>query len=333
MRAPLLAGVLLLTTACATTHARRIGERLPDDPHWPRAGGRTVRFVGELKTPEDLGIERTVWARLWAFLSGEPEASALSRPAAVAVSPQGRVAVADPGNRAVRLYDPARQAHVRITGLEWPSAVAFAGETLVVADAQAKTVRGYDGDGASVKLPFAVPAFQRPVGLAWDEAGQRLFVVDAPAHQVVVLGGAAPRVLGGRGDEAGHFNFPTFVAWASGRLYVADSLNSRVQVFDRALSFEREFGGAGDTPGDLPRPRGLAVGPDGTVWVVEGAFDAVQGFSPEGELVALIGGAGTAAGRFWLPAGAAIDSQGRLYVADTWNARVQVFALDEEGRR
>lgn len=325
--------VLILFSACATT-SRRVGELRPDDPSWLRAGGQRVRFIGELRTPEDLGIERGFWARLWNALTGEAEGTTLSRPSSLAIASDGRIAVADPGNRSVRLFDPAHSSHVRITHeVVWPIGVAFAGPLLVVADAETRRLLAFDARGVPAPLPFAVPELVRPVGLAWDELRHRLFVVDAGAHRLVVLNDAGPRFIGGRGDAPGSFNFPTHVAWANEHLYVADSLNFRVQVFDAELKFVRAFGGAGDTPGDLPRPKGLAVEPDGTVWVVDGAFDAVQGFASDGELVSVIGGAGRAAGRFWLPAGAAIDSTGRLFIADTWNARVQVFSLHAEGAR
>lgn len=326
----LRAVIALLAMSCAGAPVRRVGERRDGDPIWPRAGSLSVRYLGQLETAEDLGIEPSVWQRFTSWLSGEPVSSALTRPYALAVAVDGRVAVADPGGRLVRVYDPRRQRHQRLSeGLVSPVAVAFVGALLVVADSERHTLFAFDAEGAPAALPFALPPLGRPTGLAWDEPGQRLFVVDAANHCLQVLTAEGPRQLGQRGSQAGQFNFPTHVAWAAGQLYVTDSLNFRVQIFDGHLAYLRELGGLGDTPGDLPRPKGVAVDDRGTVWVVEGAFDAVQAFSDAGELVAVIGGSGTGPGRFWLPAGAAIDAGGRLYVADTWNARVQVFATAE----
>lgn len=325
--------LLMVASACASVPVRRVGELRAEDPSWVRGGGLRVRYVGELSTPEHLGIEKGAFARFWSWLAGEPEATALSRPFSVAFAADGRVAVADPGNHAVRVYDPPRNRHLRLTeGLRAPLGLAFVGELLVVADGEARALVAFDVEGRPARLPLLVPTLGRPSGLAWDEAGQRLFVVDPVEHCVHVVSRTAPARLGRRGGEPGQFNFPTHVAWGAGRLFVTDSLNFRVQLFDAQLDFVRALGGLGDTPGDLPRPKGVAVDARGTVWVVEGGFDAVQAFDAQGELVAVIGGAGTAAGRFWLPSGAAIDAQGRLFVADTWNARVQVFALEEPGR-
>jgi hypothetical protein len=43
-----------------------------------------------------------------------------------------------------------------------------------------------------------------------------------------------------------------------------------------------------------------------------------------------LGQEGTAPGEFWLPAGICTDLHNRIYVADSFNKRVQIFALLEE---
>jgi DNA-binding beta-propeller fold protein YncE len=320
----------LLAAGCATVPVRRVGELRPDDTVWLKAGGEQVRFVGELSLPEHLGIEESGWTRFWRWVVGTQRADALYRPFGVAVSSSGVVAVSDPGLRAVRRYHPKENRHERLEqGLSAPLGVAFVGELLVVADGQTLVV--FDAAGAVVKAPWKVPVFTRPTGLAVDAVRQRLFVVDAGAHCVhaIALTGAEPAQLGARGTRDGQFNYPTHVAVdGRGHLFVTDSMNFRVQEFDEGLAFVRALGGLGDGPGDLPRSKGLAVDAHGTLWVVEGAFDVVQGFDARGELVAVFGGRGTDAGRLWLPAGLAVDASGRLYVADTWNSRVQVFAIE-----
>lgn len=329
--AALLAAVLV-APGCATTQVRRVGERVKGDPTWPRAGGRVVRYLGELKEPAHVGITPSFWATLWGWLSGSEEKAALYRPLAVACADDGRVAVADPGNHAVRLYDAATNRHLRLAeGLKAPAGLAFVDRRLVVADAEAQALFAFDADGKATALGVSVPPLSRPAGLAYDAVGRRLFVVDVTQHRVHVLPltGAPASSFGERGEGPGQFNFPTHAAFAQGKLYVTDSLNARVQVFDGALRFERSLGGLGDTPGDSPRPKGVAVDAKGTVWLVDGAFDVVQAFDANGELVAVVGGAGVGPGKLWLPGGAAVDRQGRLWLADTWNQRVQVFATEE----
>ena len=321
----------LLGSACASG-ARRIGTVRPDDPRWPRDGNKHIAYVGELRQPENVGIEHGFFSRVWRLIAGVGESEELYRPYAVALAKDGRIGVADPGRRAVHLYDPRNGDYRRIgTGLAYPVAVAFAGETLLVADADKHELRAYGREAQSVALPVRPPPLQRPGGLAVDEAGKLLFVTDSAAHAVHVLplGGGEARTLGGRGGGEGQFNFPTHVASdRDGNLYVCDAMNFRVQIFDSQLRFVRSFGRLGDGMGDLPRPKGLAVDREGHVIVVEGYFDVIQVFDGSGTLLGIFGGTGISAGRFYLPGGAASDGR-YLYVADTFNARVQVFDLEQ----
>jgi len=337
MSRSLLPLAALLASACAHGEVRRVGEHRPGDPAWSRGEKRQIAWVGEVRGPESLGIERGFIARAWAFITGEREEETLYRPYGVAVDAAGRLAVADPGRRLVHLFDPAAGKARRLRGAEgarlvYPVAVAFVGKTLLVADPEAAAVRAYGEDGKPVALPVALPRLVRPVSLAADELRRRLFVVDAAEHLVHVLPldpGGLPRTLGGRGGAPGRFNFPTHVAVSGdGQLAVCDAMNFRVQIFDAELRPLHAFGQNGDGLGDLARPKGLVVDREGVVFVLEGYFDVIQAFEPRGKLLGIFGGSGVQPGRFWLGGGMALDAGGRLWVADTYNARVQVFDLE-----
>jgi DNA-binding beta-propeller fold protein YncE len=330
-----LAAAAALATGCAH-EARKVGAHLPGDPSWPRGEKREIAWVGEIRGPENLGIQKGFLRRAWDFLTGREDVEGLYRPYGVAVDGSGRIAIADPGRHAVHLYDPARGRTRRIEGegsakLVYPIAVAFAGRTLLVADPDAGAVRAFDDDGKAVAVPAALPRLVRPVALAVDAARGRLFVVDTAEHVVHALPlgpGGEPRRIGGRGGEPGRFNFPTHVAVdAEGRLAVCDAMNFRVQIFDADLNPVAAFGQLGDGMGDLARPKGIAVDREGVVFVMEGYFDVIQAFDGRGRLLGVLGGSGTKPGKFWLAGGLALDARGLLYVADTFNGRVQVFDL------
>lgn len=94
--------------------------------------------------------------------------------------------------------------------------------------------------------------------------------------------------------------------------------------------------GAGSGQGQFNRPRGIAVGPDGSVYVVDSRNSRVEKFAPTGEFLLSFGSDGSGPGqlaRFATtggggPNGIAIDADGNVYVADTWNHRIQVFSPD-----
>jgi len=235
---------------CAS-NVRRIGSVLPGDPSWPRDGGRRIAYVGELRTPENLGIEHGFFARVWRAITGSGASEALYRPYAVALGPAGQIAVADPGRRAVHLFDSKGQRYARIADLGYPVAVAFAGATLIVADAERAGLFAFDLEGKPAALPVHAPALQRPAGLAFDQKGQRLFVSDSAAHLVHVLplSGGAPSTIGRRGPGDGELNFPTHLfVDEKGLLYVCDAMNFRVQIFGADLAPLTRFGEVGDRP-------------------------------------------------------------------------------------
>jgi uncharacterized protein (TIGR03663 family) len=97
----------------------------------------------------------------------------------------------------------------------------------------------------------------------------------------------------------------------------------------RALAAIRTWGGEGSEPGQFQDPRGIAVGPEGRVYVADGSNHRVQVFDPEGKFLAQWGSQGSGPGQFQEPWGLAVASNGEVYVADTWNHRVAVF--DGEG--
>ena len=64
------------------------------------------------------------------------------------------------------------------------------------------------------------------------------------------------------------------------------------------------------------------------VWVCA-VSGRIQQFSKQGKLLAAIDhGAGTGPGQFLAPHGAVADGKGNLYVVDSFNYRIQQFAVD-----
>lgn len=89
-------------------------------------------------------------------------------------------------------------------------------------------------------------------------------------------------------------------------------------------------GQRGSAPGQFNEPKGVAVGPDGSLYVTDSRNHRVQKFDASGRLLLAWGGEGSGPGQFNEPWGIAVDRQGYVYVADTWNHRIQKF--DASGR-
>jgi DNA-binding beta-propeller fold protein YncE len=84
---------------------------------------------------------------------------------------------------------------------------------------------------------------------------------------------------GSHGSGPGQFDSPQGVAVdASGKVYVTDTYNHRVQVFDNDGAFLLQWGGYGSAPGQFYRPMGIGVGPDGRIYIGDTWNGLVQAF-------------------------------------------------------
>src|SRR3990167_7999181 len=86
---------------------------------------------------------------------------------------------------------------------------------------------------------------------------------------------------GEKGSAAGQFNDPTGIAVAGDEVFVADSRNGRIQVFDSSGRYKRQFGTPGKGPGQLGRPMNLTIQGD-ALYVAEYFNDRIQVFGLDG---------------------------------------------------
>ena len=183
---------------------------------------------------------------------------------------------------------------------------------------------------------FGAGVLSRPHDIAQGEDGL-LYVADSANHRIVVFDEAGNVINSmGRyglasdaGGGEGTLNEPWGVAAGpDGSVFVADTWNHRVVVFDAQGEFVRTWGSEGafsEDPMAFWGPRDIAVDADGQVYVADTGNKRVLVFTPEGEFVRQIGEAGVLEGQFEEPVGLAFDAEGNLYIADTWNRRVQVL--------
>ena len=170
-------------------------------------------------------------------------------------------------------------------------------------------VLAYDGTGRLIRR-LRAPGRDgyRPAAVALH--GGRLYVADIHAHYVDVFSacdGAFLDSFGGLGSEEGRFYFPMGVTVdAGGNVYVADMMNSRVQVFDDQHAPFLSIGQRGNRFGDLGKPRHLAASPDGVLFIADVEFAHVHLFNRRGQLLMLLGGPEDKPGGTPAPVGVAL---------------------------
>ncbi|NQU47331.1 MAG: hypothetical protein HQ519_01685 [Planctomycetes bacterium] len=248
--------------------------------------------------------------------------------------PDPVLVIADTGLGMIHLLSLITCEHRMISGTEeFPlvtpvGAAALPGGRFCISDSTTGRIGIFNSDGEFVQ-PFAQTyELGRPTGLAWDDIGQRLLVVDTIGGRILAFNvdGELSAQVGIPGEEPGEFNHPTNLAVsAEGRVFVMDSLNFRVQVLNADLTPAWDFGLVGTGPGSFAKPKGIALDSEGHVYVVDAMFGNIQVFDQRGTLLLAFCESGNSLGSLSLPAGLLIDGTDRIFVADMGNSRIQVF--------
>ncbi|MEM1096043.1 MAG: T9SS type A sorting domain-containing protein [Bacteroidota bacterium] len=245
---------------------------------------RVLRFAYPL-TSDQQAAEAVLGQADFTSSSTGTTAATMNNPSGCAVGSGGVLFVSDQRNNRILRFD---SAHTKASGADADGVLG-----------QADFTSGNDGTNAS--------RLDEPEGLALDGDG-RLYVADRVNNRVLRFDNAASKADGADADgvlgqadftsssggvTASRIESPYDVAVDSdGRLYVAESFNSRVLRFDDAAS--------------------KADGADA---------DGVLGQADFTSRVA----SSTSASSMTLPYGVAVDASGRLYVADNSGKRVLFF--------
>ena len=161
--------------------------------------------------------------------------------------------------------------------------------------------------------------------LAMDGVNQRVVKVD-PATGALLPFGSSPW-CGKRGWENGSFNWPRGVAVdpATGNLWVADTKQSKLQIFTAACQFLAKMPATPTSDDRFNWPYAIAArGSDGTMWIADTKNNRIKVYDTAGlDLLATFGTKGSGVGEFNQPRSIAIDPvTGDVLVADANNNRI-----------
>jgi len=264
----------------------------------------------------------------------------LIRTYGVAVDSKGLIYAADQGVSAIFIFNPETKAVELIGNGKQAHFGAVSGlaiddtDTLFVSDVGLHRVDVFAAGTHQLVTAFGGDILSTPASIAIDTENRFLYVVDTQNDVVDVFDADSYKLIRKIGTPGkkhtltapGTFALPMGVAVDSdGNVYVTDTFNNRVEIFDADGNFISMFGKNGDGPADFERPKAIAVDCDGHIWVADSAQDRVKVYNQEGRLLIYFGSHGEYPGRFMGLNGLTIDKNNRVITSEMFPGRVQVF--------
>jgi DNA-binding beta-propeller fold protein YncE len=291
------------------------------------------------KTIRTPAIVVTVWALLTPVVAAQPRlkatqiaefAGGLSQPHAAAFSPDGTlIYLTDMRNSRMRVLEAMTLKPVGTFGereLSNPHDAEFdrAGR-LLVADTGNDRVAIYEVAGARAKLVGELKGLDGPEGVAVAPDGRVIVTNTRGGTLSVFRDGRLQTRVGGRGSRDGEFSRPHDVGAAlDGSVYVVDSGNDRVQVFDAGMKHRVSFGAALKLNG----PKYLCFDGD-RIWLADEENHRILLLDREHQPLGVLGTGkrGRGATEFYKPE-AVLARAPYVWVIDTYNDRVVLLRVE-----
>ncbi len=301
-----------------------------------------IEFVRSIVGEQDLKQDTTFSQKVMDFLTGiKPPPTRIVEPMGIAVTDDGQRLYVANSRGYVLMFDFENSVFTKIEPLAYPIGLVLDGQgNLHVVEQRNRQISVFDPSGQKIRS-YTHADLERPSGIAIDRVRGRVYVADTgggkqkgettTGHSVKVfdLDGELLQTIGrGKGQEPGQMLFPTYLTVdTEGNLFVTDTLNARVQVFNPAGNYVKSIGQRGNAWGMFDKPKGVALDNLGNVYVVDSGWSNVQIFNQKGQVLLFFGGRGPLPGMLKNPTAIAIDANNRIYVADYINHRVNIYKL------
>lgn len=304
-----------------------------------------MRGTGAAEGVRRGGVGRGIWlTAVWVQAAWVGAAALLGAGLLVGVGRGEAQGVAMPLLPASVAYDAAGNLYFADTDRQVVYESSLGGVLTVVAG---DGVQGYAGDGG----PATAAELNSPEGVAVGADGT-LYIADTGNARVRAVNGGVIRTFAGTGEmgfggdggaaTAAMFRVPGAVAVdASGALLVCDAGDERVRrisggvietvVGDGVQGFGGDGGAA--TAAELDTPMGVAVGPDGRMFVADSHNQRIRVVGTDGVIGTFAGsgvrgfagdGGAAVAAELSQPMGVAVTGGGAVIFADSDNQRIRM---------
>ncbi|OGS13596.1 MAG: hypothetical protein A2234_04640 [Elusimicrobia bacterium RIFOXYA2_FULL_58_8] len=182
------------------------------------------------------------------------------------------IAVDDSGSLYLCDEENKKVVAIRLDGTEGGSRLA-----------RASVLDRFTVKGPAAKYPFKADVFA--------VTPQNSIVAYLPeAKEIVLLEGGTKKTLIRTGPGQGQVKNPRGIFVDSkGMIYVADSGNDRVQVFNPDGTYSNMFGESGSGEGQFRNPSSVSVNSKGNIYVADTKNKKIKAFSPDGMFLFAVG--------------------------------------------
>lgn len=264
-------------------------------------------------------------------------------PRGVNIDANGDVYVADTFNHKIKVYDSSNvflfETSLNLVELEpcYPCQVLPLGNgNFVLSDTgnsqlilrNRNTVLMHIGNQRTTDY-----AFSNVSGAAADADGN-YYITDSLNHRVLKYSNSGSLIykLGGNGGNGGpishginywQFTSPKQISYdqAYNRILIADTGNSRIQVFNANGTWISNFG-----YWVFSIPMGVCTDSYGNIYIADTGHNRIMKCNPYGITITTWGSFGTGDGEFNMPTYLTCDSDNNVYVVDRNNCRIQKFS-------
>ena len=162
-----------------------------------------------------------------------------------------------------------------------PTGLHFFNDLLVVSEESSNTVSFIKEDGSKALT------IETGGEVTLDIESQHYFIANAITYQLHKFdaNGVCLKQVGVQGSEPGQLLNPRGMQFHNGELYVVDSENHRIQVFDKDLQYLRHFGGEGTNNSRFKSPTDMAIDNDGKLYVTDTLNNRIQVVDHNGKFI------------------------------------------------
>lgn len=245
----------------------------------------------------------------------------------VSTGNDGKIAIFDKDGKFIKYFTNQRR------GPFYPYGMTVVNNQLYVADAGSRLIRIFDLDGNYVK-DFAPKKVLLPTDVAFydnkfyviDSGPQCVRVFDAQGNQTLLFGKESNKNKP-KEKKPSEFYFPNGIGVSGDKIYVADSDNSRIQIFDLKGKFLKEINKDKNGDNILNIPRSIALDKNGNIFTANNMGHEIVIFNDKAEEVTSFSNGEKDGDSLNLPNGIFIDDANKAYVPEFAGNRVLVYQL------